>query len=133
MPSTFALEVKVSTTGILVAGFIATGAFVSCSSLPDVAMPDVSPSEKETYVSAYDQEGDIKYEIRSDAVELDPRYLEIFDGIDDEVDRALRFHPMRGEFGFGQIFSEKKREILWKKYGIDWHPVQALTPDLRVD
>lgn len=124
---------KVTTTGILVAGFIVAGGFVSCSSLPDVAMPNVPPSEKATYVSGYDQERDIKYEFRSDAVELDPRYVEIFDGIDDEVTRALRFHPMRGEFGFSQTFSAKKREILWKKYGIDWHPVQALTPDLRVD
>lgn len=124
---------KPTTASVLVAGCVLSGSIASCTSLPDVAMPEVPPNEKPTYISAYEREGDIEYEVRRDSVELDPRYKEIFSGIDDEVDRALRFHPMRGEFGFSQTFSAKKREILWKKYGIDWHPVQALNPDLRVD
>ena len=124
---------KVITLHVLVAVFFAGGAIVSCSSLPDVEMPTVPPNEKETYISSYVREGGVVHEMRSDAVELDPGYKEIFGGIDDEVDRALRFNRMRGKFGFGQTYSAKKREILWKKYGIDWHPIQALTPNLRID
>ena len=96
-------------------------------------MPDVPPTAKKTYVSAYDREGDIVYEFKRDAVERDPRYKEIFDNIDKEVDQALLFHPMRGKLGYSHTVDAKKREILWKKYGIDWHPFSALNPNIMVD
>ena len=96
-------------------------------------MPTVPAAEKKTYIAGYIPDGGRKVLYKCDAIELDSRYETIFKSIDDEVRHALRFHPRRNEFGFGHTVDAKKREILWKKYGIDWHPVSALNPSVIID
>jgi len=70
---------------------------------------------------------------RFDAVEKDPRHREVFRKIDREVDEAVKDHPQKGELGFIHTWHETKRRILYWRYGIDWHPVDAMTPGLMVD
>ncbi len=105
----------------------------SCSSVSRGDMPTVPVEEKKTYIGGYLTDGGRKIPYNCDAIELDPRYEGIFKNIDDEVNRALMFHPRRNQMGFTHTVNAKKREILWKKYGIDWHPMSAFNPSIMID
>ena len=117
----------------LASGLMLSLGFNSCESVGDTPMPSVPAAAKKTYISSYLSEGERRIPVKSDAIELESRYQTIFKQIDDEVSKALRYHPKRNEFGFSHTFEAKKREILWKKYGIDWHPVSALNPNILID
>jgi hypothetical protein len=93
----------------------------------------VPVEEKKTYIGGYLTDGGRKIPYYCDAIELDPRYEITFKKIDDEVSRALLFHPRRNQMGFTHTLSVKKREILWRKYGIDWHPSSEFNPGIRID
>lgn len=66
-------------------------------------------------------------------MERDPDHKEVFATIDEETDQAVKDHPDNGEFGFYHTWADTKRRILYWKYGIDWHDVQAMTPGLMID
>lgn len=70
---------------------------------------------------------------RHDAVELDPRYKEIFSLIDDEVNQTLKNNKYRGSLGFIHIFWHTKEQILLRKYGIKWRSPADLNPSTCYD
>lgn len=84
-----------------------------------------SPSEKQWYSKGG--------RVRHDAVEKNPDYEVVFARIDSEVDEAVKDHPENGDFGFSHTWSATKRRILYWKYGVDWHDIQAMTPGLVID
>lgn len=104
----------------------------SCSSFKEKPFLMTNIEDVETNTS-YISDGSRKVPYKTDAVEEKSEHKEVFERIDDEVERSLRFHPRRGELGFTHVFSERKREILWRKYGIDWHPSTMLNPHIIVD
>ena len=70
---------------------------------------------------------------RHDAVELDPRYKDVFKTIDDEVRQSLRSHERQGQMGFVHIFWQAKEQMLIQKYGIHWRSPARLNPDTSYD
>jgi hypothetical protein len=70
---------------------------------------------------------------RHDAVELDPRYKEIFKTIDHEVRQSLRGHERQGKMGFVHIFWRAKEQMLIEKHGIHWRNPAHLNPDTSYD
>ena len=117
----------------VVSGVIFGFGISSCNSVSDAQLPTVPAEAKQTYISTYVSDGGRKIPVYSDVIEQDPRYKRISEQINDEVDRALRFHPRREQLGFVHTFNAKKREILWSRYGIDWHPSTAFNPNIKVD
>jgi hypothetical protein len=92
---------------------------------PFPEVPPGKPPEKKKWYA----EGDF----RRDAIEKNPRHKEVFEAIGAEVDAAVQNHPNRDQFGFGHVWQETKRRILYWKYGIDWHPVSMMTPGVMMD
>lgn len=68
-----------------------------------------------------------------DPVEEDPRYAEVFKTIDDEVKGLLANHPQRGGEGFVNIYWRTKKDLLKRKYGIDWRSPGELNPHVLFD
>lgn len=81
----------------------------------------VQPSDKKRSGLAYDP------------VEDDPRYAEVFKNIDDEVKALLADHPQRGGEGFVNIYWGTKKDLLKRKYGIDWRSPGELNPHVLFD
>jgi hypothetical protein len=68
-----------------------------------------------------------------DPVEDDPRYVEVFRTIDDEVKESLASDPRRGGEGFVNIYWEAKKRLLKQKYGIDWRSPGEMNPHVIFD
>jgi len=68
-----------------------------------------------------------------DPVEDDPRYAEVFKSIDGEVKALLADHPQRGGEGFVNIHWIIKKDLLKKKYNIDWCSPEELNPHVLFD
>ena len=104
-------------------------ALTSCKSTHwDYPYPEV-PLRKPASQRASYKDGDF----RRDAIEINPKYASIFAVIDTEVDAAVKNNPEKGDFGFIHQWHETKRRILYWKYGIDWLPVDEMTPGLMID
>ncbi|MBN1849963.1 MAG: hypothetical protein JW932_15425 [Deltaproteobacteria bacterium] len=113
-------------TKIFVFSFVIllTGFVVACSNLDhQTAKRPGNPGNIQTKETS----------ILHDPTEGDPRYKEIFETIDDEVNEILKDHPMRGKMGFCHIFWETKEEILKKKYGIVWKSPAEMNPHIIFD
>ena len=106
---------------------------ISCTSSIKRELPTVSYETKETYISTYISDGGRKIPVYADAIEQDPRYQSIVEQVNEEVDRALMFHPGRKKLGYVHVFNARKREILWNRYDIDWHPNTVFNPNIAVD
>lgn len=68
-----------------------------------------------------------------DPIEDDPRYENVFDKIDSEVDEQLKDHPMKDRIGFVHFYWNTKKEILKKKYGIEWKSPKEMNPHIIFD
>jgi hypothetical protein len=68
-----------------------------------------------------------------DPIEDEPRYKNIFEVIDSEVDKLLKGHPMRDSMGFVHVFWKTKKEILKQKYNIDWKSPKEMNPHIIFD
>ena len=99
-----------------------------CATQWDYPYPTV-PDEKAPETKKWYKKGYLRY----DAIEENPKYADIFLKIDSEVDAAVKRDPDNGHFGFVHTRNETKRRILYWKYGIDWHPVDAMNPGLMLD
>jgi hypothetical protein len=45
----------------------------------------------------------------------------------------LEDNALKGSHGFQFFFELKKKEILWKRYGLDWHMPSELNPNVFFD
>jgi len=71
--------------------------------------------------------------IRRDAVELKPKYTKIFEKIDEQVEKELRGHKLKGQRGFIHVFWDKKEEILKDQYKVIWRSPRVLNPGIKFD
>lgn len=71
--------------------------------------------------------------ILHDPIEDDPKYKNVFEIIDAEVDENLKDNPMRGGMGFCHVFWETKKKILKEKYGIPWKSPAEMNPHILFD
>lgn len=83
--------------------------------------PVVQPGDKKRSGLAYDP------------VEDDPRHTGVFRTIDDEVKALLADDPHRGGEGFVNIYWRTKKDLLKRKYGIDWRSPGELNPHVLFD
>lgn len=67
----------------------------------------------------------------SDPIEQDPKYKEIFEKVEAELE--LHFCETERCLGFCHRYWGLKKEILWKKYKIDWRSPAELNPDTLYD
>lgn len=71
--------------------------------------------------------------MKTDPIEKDPKYVSIFNSIDDEVEVDLKNHPLKDQMGFCHIFWDRKQELLKTKYGIKWRTPAEMNPDILFD
>jgi len=72
-------------------------------------------------------------QFKTDPIEKDPVFKEIFESIDKDVEESLKDHPLKGRIGYCHIFWEKKKKMLWKKYRIDWQTPAEMNPGTLFD
>jgi len=96
-----------------------------CESVELKTKQDETPDKK--------PEGKSRSGLAHDPVEDDPRYADTFEKIDDEVKDLLADHPLRGSHGFVNIYWDTKKQLLKKKYGIDWRSPGELNPQVLFD
>lgn len=68
-----------------------------------------------------------------DPTEEDPRYKEVFEQVEDIVDKKLKQHPNRNGFGFIHVYWETKQQVLKEEFDIDWSTPNELNPDILFD
>lgn len=66
-----------------------------------------------------------------DPQELDPKYHEIFESVNLELEK--QFHNVKKYMGFCYFYWEEKKAILWKKYGIVWKTPAEMNPNTLYD
>lgn len=67
---------------------------------------------------------------KTDPIEKDPRYKEVFSIIDDEVEELLKDDPNKGKMGWGvYVFDMEKKDLLKSKYDIEWRSIAEMNPD----
>jgi len=89
--------------------------------------------ESETWVGVEIRSFYRKDGIRRDSIELDPKYANIFEHINEEVDEILKDPPLRGQLGFIHLFWDTKQKHLKDKYNIHWRTPGDLNPETDFD
>lgn len=70
----------------------------------------------------------IKDGLRIDAKEFDPRYKDIIKRVEEEAEEGV----VRKDLFWFDIWHNEK-EILKKKYGMDWRSIAELNPEITFD
>lgn len=73
----------------------------------------------------------LKRGLRVDPVEFTYRWEDIYDKVEEELDR--RFADTRRGMGFCHILWNAKRDLLKEKYGIDWKSPAVMNPHVHFD
>ena len=68
-----------------------------------------------------------------DPIEEDPKFKELFEAIDLEVEKILKEKGIEQQLGYIHIFDKTKKELLQKKHGINWKTTQEMNPDVLLD
>ena len=71
--------------------------------------------------------------LEHDPIEKDERYKEIFEQVDKEVKELLEKKGVQKELGYVHIYEGLKKDILKKKYNIDWKTTKEMNPDVLID
>ena len=71
--------------------------------------------------------------LKHDSIEDREEYKEIFEKVEKEVEDFLKKQNIIAGLGYIHIFESYKKEILKKKYNIDWKTTQEMNPDVSMD
>ena len=83
---------------------------------------------KNTYIDSKDEAG-----LNRDLVEKSEAYLRVVKGVDEESRKEVRNSGREGQMGSCHIFWSAKKEILKKKYNIDWRTPVELNELVKFD
>lgn len=71
--------------------------------------------------------------LKHDDIEDKIEYKEIFDNVNVQVKKILEEKGVKKQLGYIHIFDAYKKEILKKKYNIDWKTTKEMNPDIIID
>lgn len=75
----------------------------------------------------------LRKSFRRDPLEDDPAYAEILREASEQAERELADHPLNGGFGFCHVFWRRKKEILFRTYGLEWRSPSEMNPGTNYD
>lgn len=71
--------------------------------------------------------------LKHDEIENKEEYKEIFKKVNEEVEQKLKKEGYQLGLGYIHIFDRYKKQILKKKYNIDWKSTQEMNPNILLD
>ena len=71
--------------------------------------------------------------LNHDSIEDKEEYKDIFKKVNVEVEEILKSKNISKDLGYIHIFEAYKKDILKRKYNIDWKTTQEMNPDVYID
>ena len=71
--------------------------------------------------------------LKHDNIEDKEEYKEILKKVEEEVKKILEKNNIKKECGYIHIYDKYKKDILKKKYNIDWKTTQEMNPEVYID
>ena len=71
--------------------------------------------------------------LKYDEIEDKEEYKEIFNNINEQVQKILEEKGIKKQLGYIHIFDAYKKDLLKKKYNIDWKTTQEMNPNILID